>query len=729
MNKSGWKNGRGPSTVRPVQTAFATLAFGFALAVLSLFTQAQSPPASPVSATTTNTWQSLWDGKSLAGWGITDFAGKGGVEIQPAKPTPDDSPAELRLLLGYITGIHFTNAFPESNYEIRLEAKRVDGNDFFCGLTFPVNDSHATLIVGGWGGTVFGISSIDGQDASLNETTKIRRFENGRWYGIRIRVEPNRIQSWLDDERLIDLDIKGRAISLRPGDIVLSKPLGIAAWNTASALRKLEWRSLLPPPTPTPPPATPSTPTPTSASPSPDPALSGPGRRLPGDGYQPADLPPGTAPYVLPSGFADIAQKLVSAATESDFAWRRLAEMCDLFGPRFSGSTNLELAIDWVLEQMQADGFESVRGQPVMVPRWVRGEESVSVLHPWKESLPMLGLGGSIATPAAGLTAQVLVVTNFTELQARAVEARGKIVVYDVPFTRYGDSVRYRYSGAVEAAKVGAIASLVRSIGDFGLRTPHTGSMTYSTGVPRIPHAALTAEDTQRLRRTQERGQMPLIHMTMSARQEPDALSRNVIAEIRGWEFPDEVVVVGGHIDSWDVGQGAMDDGGGCLAAWEALRLMKKLGLRPRRTVRCVLWTNEENGLRGARAYRDGHLEEMDRHVVAIESDNGASQPWGFGFTGSDAGLARVRAIGDVLESLISAGQIFKGGADADTGPLLEVGVPVLGLRVDRGRYFWVHHTEADTPDKVDPVQLSKCSAALAIMAYGLADLPEGLPR
>jgi carboxypeptidase Q len=431
----------------------------------------------------------------------------------------------------------------------------------------------------------------------------------------------------------------------------------------------------------------------------------------------------------LPEHYPLLASQLHEASVQTDFAWNRLAELCDRFGPRFSGSTNLENAIDWVIEQMKEDGLEAVRGEPVMVPRWVRGQESVQVLQPWQETLPMLSLGGSIGTPPDGITAPILVVTNYTELHARADEARGRIVVYDVPFTRYGESVRYRYSGAIEAAKVGAVASLVRSIGDFGLRTPHTGSMAYAPDVPRIPHAALAMEDTQRLRRWQERGVTPVLTLHLAAEQFPDSLSRNVIAEIRGREFPDEIVLVGGHIDSWDVGLGAVDDGGGCIAAWEVLRLVRQLGLRPRRTLRCVLWTNEENGLRGARAYRDQHATTMDQHIAAMESDTGTFQPFGFGFTGSNRGLAVVQSIAQLIGNEMGAGQVFLGGADADTGPLLEAGVPVLGLRVDRSRYFWYHHTDADTPDKVDPLELSQCAAAFAIMAFTLADLPEPLPR
>jgi carboxypeptidase Q len=214
----------------------------------------------------------------------------------------------------------------------------------------------------------------------------------------------------------------------------------------------------------------------------------------------------------------------------------------------------------------------------------------------------------------------------------------------------------------------------------------------------------------------------------MEARTLPDAPSRNVVAELRGRERPEEVVVLGGHSDSWDVGQGALDDAGGVVAAWEAVRLLKTLGLQPRRTVRVVGWVNEENGLRGGTAYRDAHLAELPRHVAAIEADAGVFRPLGFGFSGSDAAFALVQQVGRLLEP-IGAGAITRGGGGADIGPIMQQGVPGLGLNVAGERYFWYHHSDADTIDKVDPRELGQCVAALAVMAYVLAELPEGLPR
>jgi carboxypeptidase Q len=319
------------------------------------------------------------------------------------------------------------------------------------------------------------------------------------------------------------------------------------------------------------------------------------------------------------------------------------------------------------------------------------------------------------------------VVESFAELTRRAAEARGKIVLFDAPFTNYGETGQYRRVGAVEAARAGAIAVLIRSVGPFGMQSPHTGSMRYNDSLPRIPAAALSMEDAMMLHRMQNRGDRLRLRLSMGARMLPDAPSRNVIAEIRGREKPEEVVVLGGHIDSWDIAPGAMDDGGGAVAAWQAVLLMKRLGLRPRRTVRVVLWTNEENGLRGGNAYRDAHRAEIPNHVLAMESDGGVFSPRGFDFLGTDSAYAVLQQIGALLQP-IGAGSVTRGGGEADIGPLMALGVPGMGLNVDDSRYFWYHHTEADTPDKLDPADVGRSVATMAVMAYLVAELPERLP-
>ncbi len=423
------------------------------------------------------------------------------------------------------------------------------------------------------------------------------------------------------------------------------------------------------------------------------------------------------------------ADRIIAAATADSAAWNKLAELTDGFGHRLSGSEALEQAIDWVIARMKYEGLENVRGEPVMVPRWARGHEQAELLEPRYVKLPMLGLGQSVGTRRGGIQAEVLVVSSFDELKARSAEVRGKIVLFDVPFTNYGQTVRYRGNGAVEAAKVGAVAMLLRSVGPFGMRTPHTGSMQpYDSTVARIPAAAITMEDAAMLHRMQHRGQKIVVRLEMEAQMLPDSPSRNVLGEITGREKPEEVVVFGGHIDSWDVGTGAMDDAGGVVVAWEAVRLLQKLGLRPRRTIRVVGWTNEENGGRGGQGYRDAHRNELASHVAAIESDGGTFKFRGFGFTGSDSAYAVVRQIAKLLRAL-GGDSVTVGGGGADIGPIMALGVPGLSHNVDGTRYFWYHHTEADNVDKIDPKELAENVAAMAIMAYVLADLPAPLPR
>ena len=430
----------------------------------------------------------------------------------------------------------------------------------------------------------------------------------------------------------------------------------------------------------------------------------------------------------LVSRYRTTTDRIIAAAVADSGAYRRLAELTDRFGHRFSGSESLERAIDWILEAMRREGMENVRGEPVTVPRWVRGAERAELVTPMQRTLPMLGLGGSIATPPGGITAEVLVVNSFDDLERRAAEARGRIVLFDVPFSTYGQTVQYRRNGAMAAGRHGAVASLIRSITPYSMKTPHTGGMAYDSVIPRIPHAALTVEDAMLLHRMQDRGQRPVVKLEMAAQMLPPGPSRNVVAELVGRERPEEVVVLGGHIDSWDVGTGAMDDGGGSVVAWEAVRLLARLGLRPRRTLRVVLWTNEENGLAGGNAYRDAHQNELDRHVLAIESDAGVFAPRGFGFTGSDSAYRVVRWVGSLLKS-IGADSIGRGGGGADIGPIMQRGVPGAGLVVDGTRYFWYHHTDADTIDKLDPAEMARCVATLAVMIYVVADLDYRLPR
>ncbi len=426
--------------------------------------------------------------------------------------------------------------------------------------------------------------------------------------------------------------------------------------------------------------------------------------------------------------YRPIADRLIAESQSSAFAWNRLAELTDTYGPRLSGSDNLEMAIDWAVRTMTADGLENVRKEPVMVPKWVRGRESLDLIQPVRQPLPLLGLGNSVGTPAGGIEADVLVVKDFDELDRRAADARGRIVLFNVPFTSYGQTVVYRRDGPSRAAAAGAVAMLLRSVGPTGLRTPHTGSTVYEDGAPRIASAAIPAEDANRFQRLQDRGVPIRVRLQMDAHFEPDALSHNVVGELRGRELPDEIVLVGCHFDSWDPGTGASDDAGGCIVTWEAVRLMKALGLRPRRTVRVVLFTNEENGGRGGTGYRDAHMAELGQHVLLLESDGGVFDPAGFGFTGPDEARETVTTIAGLVARL-GASTILPSGGGADIGPSgTAANIPMMSHVVD-GDYFLVHHTPADTIDRITPTQMSDNAAAIAVMAYTVADLPWRLGR
>jgi carboxypeptidase Q len=433
-----------------------------------------------------------------------------------------------------------------------------------------------------------------------------------------------------------------------------------------------------------------------------------------------------SSPSTWLDAYRESAARLIGESMASPFAWDRLALLGDTFGGRLSGSKALEAAIKWAEAEMKKDGLENVHLEPVKVPHWVRGEESAEVVAPIPHSMVMLGLGNTIGTPPAGIEGDVLVVRSFQELDAAGARVRGRIVLFNVPFTNYGETVQYRAAGPSRAAVLGATAVLVRSVGPPGLRTPHTGALRYVDGQPQIPAAAVTVEDADQLQRMQDRGTPARVRLKMEARFLPDADSANVVGEIRGRELPNEVVVVSGHLDSWDVGTGSTDDGGGCVVTWEALRLMKKLNLRPRRTVRVVLWTNEENGLRGGLGYQERYRDQLANHVLMLESDSGVFRPTGFGFTGSDAGRARVTEIATLLRG-IQADRISATGEGADIGPSVEVAhMPSMSLDVD-GNYFLIHHTPADTIDKIDPMDMSRAAAAIAVLSYVVADMAERL--
>jgi carboxypeptidase Q len=428
--------------------------------------------------------------------------------------------------------------------------------------------------------------------------------------------------------------------------------------------------------------------------------------------------------------------RIISEATSSSAAWNRLAEMTDNFPARLSGSTNLQRAVEWAADQMKRDGLENVRLDKVMVPHWVRGNESAEIVEPFQGQIAIAALGGSIGTGPDGVQAEAIVVKSYDDMEAQAAKVKGKIVVYNVvyrtdiaPLEAYRQGTQYRGSGASRAAKLGAVAAFVRSVGPTAHRTPHTGGMRYSNDAPQIPVAGISGEDADKLQRMQDRGTHAVVRLKMEAHTLPDAESANVVGELRGREKPDEIVVIGGHIDAWDLAAGAMDDGGGVVATWEALRVLKKLNLIPRRTIRVVLFTNEENGTRGGQGYRDQYADQLAKHVMALESDTGVLPLKGWGFSGTDSARAIISQIASLLGG-IGADRVTDTFDGADVSPMVRAGnIPAISPEVELARYFVIHHTPADTVDKVDPGELARCVAAIASMAYVVADMPQTLER
>lgn len=434
----------------------------------------------------------------------------------------------------------------------------------------------------------------------------------------------------------------------------------------------------------------------------------------------------------------ETANKIIKEARADRGAYTKLAYLTDRIGARLAGSANLTAAVAWTAAEMKRDGHD-VRTEKVMVPHWKRGAERAELVAPNKRPLRLLGLGGTVSTPRGGITAKVVAVKSWDELKAKAAEVKGAIVLFDVAMpayteekgSGYGEVVQYRGRGAIEAAKLGAAAVLVRSVTAHSLSTPHTGAMRYEDGVTKIPAAAVTVEDAMLLSRLYAGGAEPKVKLELQSQMLPDAESANVIGELRGRELPDEIVLIGAHLDSWDVGQGAHDDGTGCAIMMQAITTLRKLGLTPRRTIRVVLFTNEENGVRGGRGYAEAHRDEAKKHVMVLESDSGGFAPRGFDVDVKDESLRdrvveRVAAIGSLFESF-GASRVKAGHSGTDVEPMVALGVPGTGLRVDGRTYFDIHHTEADTLDKVDPQHLADNVAAVAVLAYLVAEWPTRL--
>lgn len=456
--------------------------------------------------------------------------------------------------------------------------------------------------------------------------------------------------------------------------------------------------------------------------------------------------PTATPPYQYSPQLLQELKQIQQASLEDDYAYRQLAHLTENIGPRLSGSTQAEAAVRYVSEELKKLGLD-VQLEKVMVPHWVRGVERAELVeYPGQaptttQKIILTALGGSIATAPEGITADVVAVNNFEELNALGREkVAGKIVVFNYPFDKrmaaegfggaaYGRAVMYRGLGASAAARLGAVAALVRSPGGAGFRIPHTGAMFYTPDAPKIPAAAVTAEDADLLAHLSAQGRTRL-HLVLTPQTLPDAESYNVIADLKGSEHPEQVVIVSGHLDSWDLGTGAIDDAAGVAVAMQTAQVLQQLHLQPKRSIRVIAWMNEENGTMGGKTYAKDHAGEINNHIAAIESDLGAGHPLGFYYAKLiPKGASMLRPASSVLDHSGASLSESSEETGTDISPLTALGVPSFGLWQDSRTYFNYHHTAADTLDKINPKELAENAAVMAVLAYAIADLPDPLPR
>ena len=438
-------------------------------------------------------------------------------------------------------------------------------------------------------------------------------------------------------------------------------------------------------------------------------------------------------------------ERLRDAAMKDQYALDELHHLTDNIGPRLSGSPQAPQSVDYVAHEMRALGAD-VTLERATVPHWVRGEERAELIS-WAGQTPgttqkivLTALGGSVATPPEGISAKVVVVDNWEQLHALPPDTvKGKILLFNHKFDKelaaqgdglnaYVGGVVYRGAGPIAAAAAGAVAVLVRSVGGADFRLPHTGMTQYAPGAPKIPAAAVTAEDADLLKDLTNQGSVKL-HLTLTPETLPDAPSFNVIADWKGTEHPEQVVVVSGHLDSWDLGTGAIDDGAGVVVSMQAVHLLKELGIHPRRTVRFVAWMSEEEGSEGAAAYLVDHNDRISNHIGAIESDLGADHPAGIYYAGKSELGQWLRPVAQVLDAIGAETLVSTPETGEDIAGLTAKGVPSFAPVQDSRFYFNYHHTAADTFDKIDPKHLNENAAVMTVLAYALADSPEPAPR
>ncbi|PYJ43788.1 MAG: peptidase M28 family protein [Verrucomicrobia bacterium] len=454
---------------------------------------------------------------------------------------------------------------------------------------------------------------------------------------------------------------------------------------------------------------------------------------------------PSPTPTIFsPQTLAEL-KRLQQAALSSDYAYRQVGHLANNIGPRLSGSAQAAKAVEYVANELKAIGCE-VLLEKVMVPHWVRGEETAALVQfpgqapETTQKIVLCALGPSVATPANGITAEVIAVRNFDELKSLPRDrVAGKIVLFNYPFDKqmaaegrggdaYGQAVVYRSDGPSAAARNGAVACLIRSVGGAEYRLPHTGQTKYANDAPKIPAGAVTAEDADLIADLARQGPVKM-KLILTPQQLPDAESYNVIADIKGSEYPEQVIIVSGHLDSWDLGTGAIDDGAGVAVSMEVANLIQKLHLKPKRTIRVIAWMNEENGEAGSKQYAKNHEKEFSNHFAAMETDGGAGHPIGINIKGNSEVKKMFAPVAALLQESGAGSLNLVEHCGADIEPLEKAGVPAFSPIQDNRFYFNYHHTAADTLDKIVPKELAENSAVVAVLAYALANMERGLPR
>ena len=454
---------------------------------------------------------------------------------------------------------------------------------------------------------------------------------------------------------------------------------------------------------------------------------------------------PTATPVVFSAQTLADLKRLQQAALTSDYAYRQVAHLANNIGQRLSGSAQAAKAVEYVAAELKGLGCE-VQLEKAMVPHWVRGEETAELtLFPGMaenttQKIVLCALGGSVPTSPDGLTAEVIAVETFDELQSLPREkVVGKIVLFDCHFDKemaaeghggeaYGEAVVYRGSGPSAAARKGAVACLVRSVGGADYRLPHTGATNYSGDAPKIPAAAVTAEDADLIVDLSRQGPVKM-KLVLTPQTLPEIESANVIADVKGTEHPEQVVIVSGHLDSWDLGTGAIDDGAGVAISMATASLIRQLHLKPKRTIRIIAWMNEENGLAGSKAYAKEHAKDWPNHFAAMEIDNGADHPVGLNIKGKPEVKTMLAPVAAVLQESGAGILRLVEHCGADIEPMEEIGVPAFSPIQDSRFYFNYHHTAADTLDKIVPKQLAENAAVVAVSAYALANAEQPLPR